>query len=206
VASKGEISEIQRKNEAAAKIQKIQRGKAVRKKINTTVPQSDPDNKQRSRVGFTSGRLSDSERRVESRETDFGKSQTRPPSTTSAAGTLNNTNIDQFSNFLKKDGYFTAKYPETAEALLSSPRGLSAPKQTQETLLMTTGVKQYQSSHSNYKYVQWYARKSNAIFTRKKESNFVCPVQPEGGGLVLVPKQRSFRTNGIFPDPPLSEF
>lgn len=45
------------------------------------------------------------------------------------------------------------------------------------------------------------------VFTRKTESNFVCPVQPEPeAALLMVPKERSFRTNGIFPDAPLSKF
>lgn len=98
----------------------------------------------------------------ETRQTDFG--DTREDEIRGVAGTtLNTTQIEKFSNFTKKDGHFTGHYPETTDALLTSPRDPLPLQQAQEELLVTVGQKQHKSVHSNYKYCKWFARKSNSV-------------------------------------------
>lgn len=80
-----------------------------------------------------------------------------------AADTINNTNIEKFSSFTKKDGHFTGLYPETTDALLTSPRGTLPLQRAQEDLLVTVGQKQHKSVHSNYKFTKWFGRKSNSV-------------------------------------------
>lgn len=158
----------QQKDVAAAKIQSIHRGKSVRleqkmkeeaaaKLLSTTdavvgkedeVPQSnDFDSTSCTNFG------------AETRITDFGNTGNE----IRGGETINTTKIDKFLNFTKKDGHFTGLYPETTEALLSSPRKPTPLQQAQEDLVVEVGQKQYKSVRENFKYCKWYARKSNAV-------------------------------------------
>jgi hypothetical protein len=165
--------EKRNKDKAAAKIQSIQRGKSTRleqkmkdkaaTKLQKTAeaevqkleedeePQSnDFDNTKGTNFG------------CETRNTNFGD-DTGGDEIRGAAETINNTQIEKFSTFTKKDGYFTGKYPETTDTLLSSPREPSRLQQAQEDLIVTVGQEQHKSVHSNYEYCKWFARKSNAV-------------------------------------------
>lgn len=157
------------KDKAAAKIQSIQRGKAVRieQKIKETTQeniQSVPelnieglDDEPQSN-GFDDSRGTNFG--CETRQTDFGSADQHD---VRSAETINNTQIEKFSTFTKKDGHFTGNYPETTEALLSSPRQPTALQQAQEDLVVTVGQKQHKSVRSNYQFCKWYARKSNGV-------------------------------------------
>lgn len=165
--------EKRQKDQAAAKIQSIQRGKTTRlemeqkmkeeaekilSKSGGTLSEKGPDEPQSDDFNNTTG----TNFGADTRKTDFGETggcEIR------GGETINNTHIEKFCTFTKKDGHFTGLYPETTDALLSSPRPPSRLEAAQEDLIVNNGQKQHKSVHSNYKFFKWYARKSNAVST-----------------------------------------
>lgn len=161
--------EKRQKDLAAAKIQSVQRGKATRvndqkmkeqatAKLQSTtdaVSGNEPEVPQSDDFNQTTGTNFGAETRV----TDFGDTGDE----IRGGETINNTHIEKFSAFTKKDGHFTGLYPETTEALLSSPRPPSRLDATKEDLIVNVGQQQYKSVHSNYKFTKWFSRKSNGV-------------------------------------------
>ena len=143
--------ETKMKEEAALTL-KLQRSAELNDNKEEEVPQSNSDFNNTAGTNFG----------CETRQTDFGA--TGEDEIRGAADTnFNNTQIEKFSTFTKKDGHFTGLYPETTDALLTSPRDPLPLQQAQEDLLVTVGQDQHKSVHSNYKYVKWFARKSNSV-------------------------------------------
>ena len=152
--------EKEAKEKAAAKIQSIQRGKSVRSQKKNEVTSTDKENdKPESNDNILKDTV-DTNFGCDTRKTEFekaGEDEVR------GAETLNGTHIEKFSNFVKKDGYFTGNFPETTDMLLTTPRDVSKLQATQENMLVTTGKKQYKSVHNTYKFFKWFSRKSNGV-------------------------------------------
>lgn len=198
---RGKTARLEQKmrEEAAAKIQRVHRRNSVRKSSTAVTENSNPESNERDLNSTMATNFG-----AETRYTNFDDTADE---IRGASATINNVHIDKFTTFTKNDGHFTGNFPETTDLLLNSPRNPNRLQQTQEDLVVAKGPKVHSSVKSNFKYFKWFSRKSNSVLSHKKESNFVCPVQPEPENtLVLVPKERSFRTNGIFPDPPLSNY